>query len=328
MKFILGKKLDMTQVWQEGKVQAVTRIQAGPCIVAQVKTSEKDGYQAIQVGFGKRNEKNIKKPQRGHLKKCKMPRLARDRQNAKCKINLRYLREFRISESEKDLKPGDVINVNTFKVGDTVKATGISKGKGFQGVVKRHGFHGAPKSHGTKDQLRMPGSIGATGPAHVFKGKKMPGQMGGDKVTVANLEIVEVDKDNNILLIKGAVPGARNGLLLISGEGELKLKVESEKLKAEDRKQNTEETKNSKDIELKKQSKDLSYKELLENNKNKEESKMIDKYKILQDGGLAKDGKDHCWYDRGLLIFTEEDITNYTLDSIKESLNMYIKNKK
>lgn len=242
MKFILGKKLDMTQVWQEGKVQAVTRIQAGPCLVVQVKTSEKDGYQAIQVGFGKRNEKNIKKPQRGHMKDLG---------------GFKYLREFRITRiaannntdsHELDLKRGDKIDVSIFAAGDNVKVAGISKGKGFQGVVKRHGFHGAPKSHGTKDQLRMPGSIGATGPAHVFKGKKMPGQMGGDQVTVAGLEIVEVDKDNNILLIKGAVPGARNGLLLIQGEGELRLKVESgklksEKLKAEDKQREVENRK-------------------------------------------------------------------------------------
>ena len=233
MKFILGKKLDMTQAWREDKVLAATRIQAGPCIVVQAKTSEKDGYQAVQVGFGKRKKKNIKKPQQGHMKDLG---------------DFKYLSEFRIDtpmkakdvkerQGEIKLRQGDKIDVSIFEKGDKVKVTGISKGKGFQGVVKRHGFHGAPKSHGTKDQLRMPGSIGSTGPAHVFKGKKMPGRMGGDQVTVAGLEIADVDKENNILSIKGAVPGARNGLLLIQGEGEL---VVASQQTADDNKQTTE----------------------------------------------------------------------------------------
>jgi len=229
MKFILGKKLDMTQVWQGDEVVAVTRVQAGPCIVTQVKNEDKDGYRAVQLGYGVKKKKNIKKPQQGHLKKLD--------------INPRYLKEFRISDSEKGIKAGDVIGVSTFEPRDKVKVTGISKGKGFQGVVKRHGFHGQDKSHGNKDQLRMPGSIGATGPAHVFKGKKMPGRMGGDRVTEANLKIIEVDKENNILLIKGAVAGARNGLVLISGSGELKV---ASPQKTENRKQKTGERKNIK----------------------------------------------------------------------------------
>lgn len=222
MKFIIGKKLDMTQVWQGDKVVAVTRVQAGPCIVAQVKTNEKDGYSAAQVGYGERKEKNIAKPQQGHMKGLG---------------NFRYLREFRIAPNTPirqladakerqggvDLKRGDVIDVNTFEVGDKIQVTSFSKGKGFQGVVKRHGFHGQDKTHGTKDQLRMPGSIGATGPAHVFKGQKMPGRMGGDRVTVKGLEVVKIDKENDVLLVKGAVPGARNGLVLIQGEGELRI---------------------------------------------------------------------------------------------------------
>ncbi|MDD5071393.1 MAG: 50S ribosomal protein L3, partial [Patescibacteria group bacterium] len=187
MKFIIGKKLDMTQVWQGEKVVAVTRIEAGPCLIAQVKNEDKDGYNAVQLGFGKRKEKNIKKPQKGHLKKLK--------------INLRYLKEFKTDD--KDLKVGDMIDVSAFSSGDTIDVIGVSKGRGFQGVVKRHGFHGHNKTHGTKDQVRMPGSIGATGPAHVFKGMRMPGRMGGDRATVKNLEIIEVDKDNNILLVKG-----------------------------------------------------------------------------------------------------------------------------
>jgi len=217
MKFIIGKKLDMTQLWQGDNIMAVTRVQAGPCTVVQVKTDDKDGYTAIQVGYGEKKEKNIAKPQQGHMKNAG--------------VKARFLREFRIAidtpkdAKEHQLKVGDKIDVNIFETGDNVQVTGISKGKGFQGVVKRHGFHGQDKTHGTKDQLRMPGSIGATGPAHVFKGVRMPGRMGGDRVTVKGLEIIEVDKENNILLIKGAVPGARNGLVLIQGEGELEMVV-------------------------------------------------------------------------------------------------------
>jgi large subunit ribosomal protein L3 len=214
MKFILGKKLDMTQVWRGDEVITATRVQAGPCIVTQIKDEKKDGYFAVQVGYGKKKEKNIKKPQKGHLKKLKT-------QNSKLKTDIKFLREFRCNDAE--VKLGDIIDVRAFEPGDIIEVTGISKGKGFQGVVKRYGFHGQDKSHGTKDQLRMPGSIGATGPAHVFKGTRMPGRMGGDRVTVQNLEIIEVDKENNILLIKGAVPGARNGLVEIRGEGELKV---------------------------------------------------------------------------------------------------------
>ena len=222
----------MTQVWQDEKVVAVTRIQAGPCPVVQVKNEDKDGYSAVQLGFGEKKEKNIRKPQKGHL--------------GKLKINLRYLREFKTGD--KDLKIGDVIDVDTFTAGDIIDVIGVSKGRGFQGVVKRHHFKGHSKTHGTKDQVRMPGSIGATGPAHVFKGTRMPGRMGGDRTTVKNLEIVEVDKDNNILLVKGAVPGARNGLLLIQGEGEMKVasqqmpdtsEQKTETSKQEDSKQTT-----------------------------------------------------------------------------------------
>jgi len=214
MKFIIGKKIEMTQVWQsDDKVTAVTKIQAGPCKVVQLKNNEKDGYEAVQIGYGERKEKNIKKPQKNHTKGLG---------------NIRYLREFRTSTE--NLKRGDIIDVSSFEVGDVVNATGTSKGRGFQGVVKRHGFKGTKASHGNKDQLRMPGSIGATGPAHVFKGTRMGGRMGGDRVTLTNLEVVEIDKENNIISIKGAIPGARNGLVLIKGKGELKVitpKIES-----------------------------------------------------------------------------------------------------
>lgn len=230
MKFIIGKKLEMTQVWQGEKVVAVTRIQAGPCPIVQVKGLDKDGYSSVQLGFGEKKEKNIRKPQKGHLKKLKT-------ENEKLKVNLRYLKEFR--NNNIDLKVGDVIDVDTFAPGDTIDVIGVSKGRGFQGVVKRYHFHGHNKTHGTKDQVRMPGSIGATGPAHVFKGTRMPGRMGGERTTIKNLEIIEVDKDNNILLVKGAVPGARNGLVLIQGEGELKLKEKIEELKTEEKVEDT-----------------------------------------------------------------------------------------
>ena len=207
MKFILGEKIDMTQVWQEGRKVAVTRVKVGPCVVTQVKTPANDGYEAVQLGFGDKKAKNIAKPQLGHLKNLG---------------NFRYLKEFRL-ESPTDLKVGDKIDATTFAVNDEVQVTGISKGKGFAGVVKRHGFHGQDKTHGNKDQLRMPGSIGAGGPAHVFKGMRMPGRMGNDQVTIKNLQVVEVLPQENILYISAGLPGARHSLVLISGEGELTL---------------------------------------------------------------------------------------------------------
>ncbi len=216
MKFIVGKKLEMTQIWKDDKVVAVTKVQAGPCVVTQVKTDEADKYKAVQVGFGSRKEKNIKKPQLGHLKSF-----------SKDSKNFRYLREFRLDIKGKEdataFKVGDSVNVETFEEGDKVDVTSTSKGKGFQGVVKRHGFHGSKKTHGNKDQHRMPGSIGATGPAHVFKGTRMGGRMGGDQVTTKNLTIVGIDIENNILLVKGAISGAINSLVEIKGHGEIKV---------------------------------------------------------------------------------------------------------
>lgn len=201
MKFILGKKMQMNQVFKDDKVVPVTEIQAGPCLVTQIKTKDKDGYEAVQIGFGKKNK--INKPLQGHLKKI---------DNQDIKIN-RHLKEFKTSGS--GLKIGDLIKVDIFQSGDKVKIIGFSKGRGFQGVVKRHGFHGSPATHGHKDQLRMPGSIGATGPARVFKGQKMPGRMGGEQTTIQNLEVIDVIPEKNLLLVKGAVPGARNSLLEI-----------------------------------------------------------------------------------------------------------------
>lgn len=236
MKYILGKKLDMTQVWQGEKVVAVTKVQTGACVITQVKSEVTDGYKAVQVGFGDRKAKNIKKPQIGHNKGLG---------------NFAKVKEFRIDmDSIEGLKRGDTISLESFAIGDNIQITATSKGKGFQGVVKRHGFHGSKKTHGNKDQERMPGAAGATGPAHVFKGTKGGGRMGNDQVTVKNLEVIEIDFENNIIYVKGAVPGARNGLVMISGAGELKVtsaaEVVTEKEKVEEVKSEKEEVRSEK----------------------------------------------------------------------------------
>ncbi len=196
---IIGKKLGMTQVFREdGKVEAVTAIEAGPCPVIQVKTRGKEGYNAAQLGFGE--VKRLKSPQRGHVKGLGQ---------------LRYLREFRVDDSEA-IEVGQRVDASLFKAGDLVDITGVSKGKGFAGVVKRHHFAGGPKTHGQSDRHRAPGSIGATTtPGRVFKGMRMAGHMGNSKVTVCHLEVFEADPARNLLLVRGAVPGGRNGLLLI-----------------------------------------------------------------------------------------------------------------
>lgn len=202
-KFILGKKLEMTQKFlADGRVIPVTVVQAGPCTVVQVK-GDKDGYSAVQIGFEQKKKAN--KPMAGHLKGLS---------------NFRVLREFRVLKTD-DFARAKVFDVTSFQAGDNLTVTATSKGKGFQGVVKRHGFAGSPASHGHKDQLRMPGSIGATDPARVFKGTRMAGHMGFDTVTVKNLELIEIDPKNNLLFIKGAVPGARNTLVKIVADGEL-----------------------------------------------------------------------------------------------------------
>lgn len=209
MKFILGTKKDMAQVFRDdGRVVPVTRVQAGPCIVTQVKTKEKDGVAAIQVGFGEQKLFRTPKAQQGHLRGL---------------MTLRFMRDFRSDESVA-LKRGDRFTVKVFSPGDTVQVTGESKGKGFQGVVKRHGFRGGPASHGHKDNLRMPGSIGAGGVQRVFKNMRMGGHMGSQRVTIKNLEIVEVHPETNELWVKGALPGARGSLLLISSaEGNIEV---------------------------------------------------------------------------------------------------------
>jgi len=200
MKFILGKKIGMTQIFNDyNNVIPVTIIKAGPCFVVQIKNKEKDGYEAVQIGFEEIKDGKAKKPQKGHFKKYGLEK------------NYRYLREF----SDNKLKSGDEIKVNIFNSGEIVNVSGISKGKGFQGVVKRHGFKGSPASHGTKHTLRAPGSIGSAFPQRVFKGKRMAGRMGSDRITVQGLEIVDIDKENNLLAIKGAVPGKKGTLLEI-----------------------------------------------------------------------------------------------------------------
>lgn len=199
MKFILGQKINMTQEFKDdGTVAPVTIVKAGPCVITQVKTKDKEGYDAVQIGYGQKKKKRMTKAELGHLGHLR---------------NFRWLREFKVKD---EYKLGDEIKVSVFKKGDIVQVSGISKGKGFQGVVKRHGFHGSPATHGHKDQLRAPGSIGATDAARVFKGTRMAGRMGGDRVTITGLEIIEVDEKNGLLKIKGAVPGARGALVEIT----------------------------------------------------------------------------------------------------------------
>jgi large subunit ribosomal protein L3 len=192
----------MTQVFDEnGRVVPVTVIQAGPCWVTQIKTQENDGYDAIQVGF--EESRRVNTPERGHLSKAGTPML-------------RHLREWRVNDAS-GFTVGQRLDVTLFEPGERVHVVGTSKGKGFQGVVKRHGFRGGPKTHGQSDRLRAPGSIGSgTTPGRVLKGLRMAGKMGNDRVTVRNLEVVRADVDRNILLVRGAVPGPREALIMVS----------------------------------------------------------------------------------------------------------------
>lgn len=201
MNFIIARKIEMSQEFgADGVVSPVTVLEAGPIVVTQVKNDESDGYSAVQVGFGSRKVKNISKPVQGHLKDLGP---------------FKILKEFRVENDGGDYKVGQEIKVDIFAPGDYVDATGTSIGKGFAGVVKRHGFHGSPASHGHKDQLRMPGSIGSQDPQHVFKGKRMGGHMGAEKVTTKNLEVVSIDVDNNRINVKGAVPGSNGSIVLL-----------------------------------------------------------------------------------------------------------------
>ena len=200
MKTIIGRKIGMTQIFDEtGKVIPVTVIEAGPCVVAQVKSVETDGYNAIQLGFGDVKESKLNRPEKGHFKKA----------NLSLK---KHLREFRMDSLE-GINVGDEIKVDTFIVGDRIDVQGTSKGKGFQGVIKRHGQSRGPMGHGSMYH-RRPGSMGPTStPGRVFKGKKLPGHMGRVTVTIQNLDVVKVDLDKNAILVKGSVPGAKGAIL-------------------------------------------------------------------------------------------------------------------
>ena len=217
MKFILGKKLGMSQIYDEkGEVIPVTVIEAEPNTVLQVKTKEKDKYEAVQVGFGTRKEKNINKQQRGHFKGLGNFAVLKDfRFDSKGKISRGQEQEMMDSAN---LTVGQKIDVSVFTPGDAVKVIGMTKGKGFQGVVKRHGFHGMPFSHGHHSVLRHAGSIGQRFPQHTLKGMRMAGRMGYDKLTVRGLKIVNIDKENNLIAIRGAVPGNRGGLVAIESQ--------------------------------------------------------------------------------------------------------------
>ena len=201
-KALIGKKLGMTQIFDEnGVVIPVTVIEAGPCVVAQVKTLENDGYEAVQLGFGDVKENKINKPIKGHFAKA----------NVTAK---KHLREFRLDSIE-GIKVGDELKADVFVAGDKIDVQGTSKGKGFQGVIKRHGQHRGPMGHGSMYH-RRPGSMGPTStPGRVFKGKKLPGHMGHVTVTIQNLDVVKVDMDKNVLLVKGSVPGAKGAILKI-----------------------------------------------------------------------------------------------------------------
>ncbi len=199
---LLGRKLGMTRVFTEdGRWIEVTLLEAGPCTVVQRKTTDNDGYNAVQVGFGELKESRCNKPTAGHFAKAGVP--------AK-----RVLREFRVDASS-ELKAGDEIGTDIFKVGDRVDVSGTSKGKGFAGVIKRHGFGGGPGGHGSHFH-RAPGSVGQSAdPAKVYKGKRLPGRMGNAKVTTQNLEVVTVDAEKNLIAVRGSVPGANGGLVVL-----------------------------------------------------------------------------------------------------------------
>ena len=205
MQVILGTKIGMTQIiGEDGVVTPVTILQAGPCTVTQIKTTETDGYNAVQVGYGQ--GKNLSKSVTGHLKK------------AGENTNPKVLKEFRLEIVPEDMKLGDQLTVESFKIGDKVAVTGTSKGKGYAGTVKRWNFNESRNTHGFKGNIRRVGSIGSMYPQKVFKGKKMPGRMGHDQVTVKNLVVAYIDTENNLIGLKGAVPGPRKGIVSVEGK--------------------------------------------------------------------------------------------------------------
>ncbi len=201
-KGLIGKKIGMTQIFDEAGVAIpVTIIEAGPCFVTQVRTAEKEGYSSVQLGFAEVKPKRLTGGQLGHLKRNSLP-------------PLRYMREFRVNDP--DVKEGDPVKVDVFTIGERVDVIGTSKGKGFMGGVRRYHFHGGPRTHGASDRERAPGSRGSTTtPGRTYRGARSPGHMGDDRVTSQNLKVVLVDSERNLLGVRGAVPGARNGLVLI-----------------------------------------------------------------------------------------------------------------
>lgn len=203
MSGLLGKKIRMTQVFDDtGKSIPVTVVNAGPCYVSQIKTVDKDGYRAVQIGYMDLKEKHVKKPVAGHLKKADLK-------------PLKYLREFDLPLNE-EVKVGDELKVDMFKEGEEVIVAGYAKGRGFQGVMRRHRFHGAQKTHGQSDRMRAPGSIGqSSDPSRVLKGMKMAGKMGNNRVTIPLVEVVKIDTERNLIFIKGPVPGGPNSLIEI-----------------------------------------------------------------------------------------------------------------
>ena len=205
MKGIIGKKVGMTQIFDEqGKVIPVTVIEAGPCYVTQVRSDERDGYKAVQLGFGEGKPARLTKGQLGHLQKNNLPAL-------------RYLREFRVwGEDAVDVAEGAEIKVDVFATGELVDVTGTSKGRGFAGTIKRHHFNRQPKTHGQSDRERAPGSIGMCAtPGRTLKGTRMGGRMGNDRITIQNLEVAVVDPEKNLLAVKGSIPGAKGGIVII-----------------------------------------------------------------------------------------------------------------
>ena len=202
-KGIIGKKIGMTQIFDEsGKVIPVTVIEAGPCVVVQKKTAENDGYEAVQLGYGDVKVTRVNKPMKGHF----------DKADVACK---KELKEFRLEDCA-SVNVGDILKADTFAVGDMVDVSGTSKGKGFQGTVKRHNNSRLKETHGTGPVHRHAGSMGAcSSPSRIFKGKGMPGQMGNEKVTVQNLEVVKIDAENNLIALKGAIPGPKGGIVSI-----------------------------------------------------------------------------------------------------------------
>lgn len=204
MRGILGKKVGMTRIFNErGEIIPVTIIEAGPCFVAQIKTADHDGYEAVQLGFGEVAARKLNKAELERLRKNNVPAV-------------KHLHEMRTKTTDETHTVGDKITVDIFAVGERVDVVGVSKGKGYAGVVKRHGFHGGPKTHGQSDRLRRSGSIGAgTSPGRVLKGMRMAGRMGGGQVTASGLRVVMVDAERNLLAVRGAVPGGKNGLLVI-----------------------------------------------------------------------------------------------------------------